>query len=160
ETVMPPRREGDAFLCMSRLVPEKGVDVLLEGWVRAFPEGTPPIRLTASGDSAAMLHERYGRYPGVTFTGHLPREQLLEELSTARAVSVPSRCYEGFPRVIVEAYAARVPVIASRVGSLVELIDDGNTGLHVTPDDPDDMARALRQIADAPSVAEQMGERA
>jgi glycosyltransferase involved in cell wall biosynthesis len=42
----------------------------------------------------------------------------------------------------------------------VELIDDGGTGLHVTPDDPDDMARALRQLAESPALAERMGDQA
>ena len=160
EQAVPARRAGDAFLCMSRLVPEKGVDVLLEGWKRAFPDGSPPLHLTASGDSGAELMERYGRLPGVTFLGHVSREELMTELSAARAVVVPSRCYEGFPRVIVEAYAARVPVIASRVGSLVELVRDGETGLHVGMDDVDDMARVLRRFADDPAAGERMGEEA
>jgi glycosyltransferase involved in cell wall biosynthesis len=160
EPAVPERLPGNAFLCMSRLVPEKGVDVLLEGWKRAFPDGNPPLHLTASGDSGAELMERYGRLPGVTFLGHVSRDELMAELSAARAVVVPSRCYEGFPRVIVEAYAARVPIVASRVGSLVELVRDGETGLHVEMGDPDDMARALRRLADDPESAVRMGEEA
>lgn len=159
EPALPTRHEdgGGAFLCMSRIVPEKGTDVLLEGWRRAFPDGAPPLRLTASGDSAAELRERYGHLPGVTFLGHVERSVLLDELVNARAVIVPSRCYEGFPRVVAEAYAAGVPVIASRVGSLTELVEEGVTGLQVEAGDPDDMARALRALASSEELRVRLG---
>ena len=157
EAENPPRRPGPAFLCMSRLSPEKGVEVLLEGWRRAFPDGDPPVRLTASGDLADQLKAQYGGLPGVTFLGHVERSVLRDELSRARAVVVPSRCYEGFPRVVAEAYAASVPIIASRVGSLAELVEDGVTGLQVAMGDPDDMARALRRLADDEQLTARLG---
>lgn len=69
EQALPPRRPGPAFVCMSRLSPEKGVDVFLEGWRRAFPQGGPPVRLTASGPLGAELRAEYGDLPGVTFLG-------------------------------------------------------------------------------------------
>jgi glycosyltransferase involved in cell wall biosynthesis len=156
ESAFPPRQPGPAFLCMSRIVPEKGVDVLLEGWRRAFPDGSPPLHLTASGESAAELQAKYGSLPGVTFLGHVERSVLLDEVTRSKAIIVPSRCYEGFPRVVVEAYAAGVPVVASRVGSLTELIEDGVTGLQVEMGDPDDMARALRRLADSDELCEQL----
>jgi glycosyltransferase involved in cell wall biosynthesis len=62
--------------------------------------------------------------------------------------------------VIVEAYAARVPIVASRVGSLVELVRDGETGLHVEMGDPDDMAKVLRRLAGDPDLGRRMGEAA
>ena len=157
ERSLPPRRGGGGFLCMSRLVPEKGVDVLLEGWRRAFPAGTPPLRLTASGDSEAKLRAEYGHVPGVTFLGYLERSRLLEEISKARAIVVPSRCYEGFPRVVVEAYAAGVPIVASRVGSLAELVEEGVTGLQFRMGDPDDVARALSELAHSDELCERLG---
>ncbi len=155
---LPPRRFGGAFLCMSRIVPEKGVDVLLEGYRRAFGDGGgPELRLTASGDMLEQLRAEYGDVPGITFLGHVSRERLYRELSSARAVVVPSRCYEGFPRVVVEAYAAGVPVIASNSGSLAELVDDGQTGLLVTTGDADAMAGALLRLAGSDGLAEQLG---
>ena len=82
---------------------------------------------------------------------------LYELLSTARAVVGPSRTYEGVPRVIAEAYAAGVPVVASDVGSLTALVDDHETGLLVRVDDPDDMARALRELADSDELCAGLG---
>jgi len=154
----PTPRPGSAFLCMSRLSSEKGVDVLLEGWRRAFPEGTPPIRLAGSGDQAGRLRAEYGGLPGVMFLGHLDRDALFRELSGARAVVVPSRWYEGSPRAVIEAYAAGVPIVASRIGSLAELVDDGATGLLTAPGDPDEMASALRRLADSHELATQLGK--
>jgi glycosyltransferase involved in cell wall biosynthesis len=157
ETSVRPRRPGPAFLCMSRLSPEKGVEVLLEGWRRAFPDGDPPVRLTAGGPLGPQLQAEYGTLPGVTFLGHVERETLMDELSQARAVVIPSRCYEGFPRVVVEAYAASVPLVASRFGSLTELVEDGVTGLHVEMGNPDDMARALRRLAESDELTAKLG---
>jgi glycosyltransferase involved in cell wall biosynthesis len=148
ERALPPRQPGRHFLSMSRLVPEKGVDVLLEGWKRAFPSGGPPLHLTASGDAFDELYGRYGELPDVSFLGQVERSVLYDELVSARAVIVPSRCYEGFPRVVAEAYAVGVPIVASRTGSLTELVEEGVTGLQTTVGDPDDMARALRLLAD------------
>jgi glycosyltransferase involved in cell wall biosynthesis len=152
-----PRRRGDAFLCMSRMSPEKGVEVLLEGWARAFPDGSSPVRLTASGPLSEQLKARYGSLPGVTFLGHVSRSELYDELSRARAVVVPSRCYEGFPRVVVEAYATGVPLVASRYGSLTELVEEDVTGLQVEMGDPDDMARALRRLAESDELTDRLG---
>lgn len=154
---LPPRRPGDHFLSMSRIVPEKGVDVLLEGWRRAFPDGSPSLWLSAAGESAGELQAEYGHLPGITFLGQVTRSALYESLTTARAVVVPSRCYEGFPRVVAEAYAAGVPIVASRVGSLTELVVENETGLQVRVGDPDDMARALRQLADSEELCERLG---
>ena len=59
------------------------------------------------------------------------------ELRRALALVVPSIWFEGFPLVVLEAYAAGTPVIASRLGSLGEIVADGTTGLLVPPNDPD-----------------------
>ncbi len=155
---LPPRRTGRHFLSLSRLTPEKGVDVLLEGWHRAFPSGSPPLLLTGGvEESGAELRAKYGHLPGLTFLGQVERSQVYESLVTASALIVPSRCYEGFPRVVAEAYAVGVPVVASRVGSLVELIVEDETGLQVQVDDPDDMARALRRLADSEELCVRLG---
>jgi glycosyltransferase involved in cell wall biosynthesis len=61
---------------------------------------------------------------------------------------------------LVEAYAAGVPVIASRLGSLEELVEDGRTGLHVAPGDATDLARALAWSHDHPEDMQRMGEAA
>src|ERR1700732_3415444 len=59
---------------------------------------------------------------------------------------LPSQCYENFPRVVIEAFAKGTPVIASKLGGMAEIVDDGRTGLHFKPGDPADLAMKVRSI--------------
>jgi glycosyltransferase involved in cell wall biosynthesis len=152
-----PRRDG-GFVCLSRMAPEKGVDVLLDAWAQAFPIGGERLRIVGSGDLDAELRARAATLHGVEFTGQLPRDRGLEILAGARALVVPSRWYEVFPRIVAEAYALGIPVIASRLGSLEEIVADGETGLHVEAGDPADLARALRALAGDAAPAERLGD--
>jgi glycosyltransferase involved in cell wall biosynthesis len=154
-----PSYDG-GFLCLSRLYPEKGVDVLLDAWAEAFPDGGAQLRVVGSGELEAGLRRRGEGLNGVEFTGQLPREEGMRLLSAARALVVPSRWYEVFPRIVAEAYALGVPVVASRIGSLAEIVHDGETGLLVEPGDAADLARALRRLAAAPDEARRLGEAA
>src|SRR5207253_4200048 len=77
----------------------------------------------------------------------------------ARALLVPSRWYEGAPRVVLEAYAAGVPVLASRIGALPELVEDGESGLLAAPDDVPAWRAALERLSDD-AESERMGARA
>jgi len=72
----------------------------------------------------------------------------------------PSRWYEGFPMTIAEAYACGTPVIASRLGAMAEIIDDGRTGLHFTPGDADDLARKVEWAWTHPNEMRDMGRNA
>src|SRR5436190_23308519 len=154
----PPAPTYDGgFLCLSRLYPEKGVDVLLDAWERAFPDGGPRLRIVGSGELESEMRDRAAGLPGVELTGQVPRERGLEILAGARALVVPSRWYEVFPRIVAEAYALGVPVIASRLGSLGEIVTDGETGLHAAPGDAADLARALRALAADRTLAERLG---
>ena len=56
-------------------------------------------------------------------------------MQTAKLLLVPSQCYENFPRVIAEAFSCGVPVVASRLGSLAEIVEDGKTGILFEPQD-------------------------
>ncbi len=154
----PPRPPYDGgFLCLSRLYPEKGVDVLLDAWAQAFPDGGQRLRIVGSGDLEAEIRSCAAGLPGVELTGQVPRERGLEILAGARALVVPSRWYEVFPRIVAEAYSLGVPVIASRIGSLGEIVTDGETGLHAEAGDAADLARALRALAGDRELAEQLG---
>ena len=89
--------------------------------------------------------------------GRLETDDVQRRVRSARAVVVPSVWYEVFGRVVAEAYAAGVPVIASRIGGLPELVRDGETGHLVDPGDPDDLARALLAQENDPMGSQTMG---
>ena len=114
---------GDHFLFLGRLASEKGLDTVLAAW------GTdPPGPLVVAGDGPEAATLRRSAPSGVEFRGAVPAEQVPSLIRGARSVLLPSRWYEAAPRTITEAYAAGVPVIASRIGALTEAVQDGTTG--------------------------------
>jgi len=136
-------RAGTYFLVLSRLSAEKGVAELVRTWTADFGKlrivGDGPERATIEG----LAHSR---------DVHLERPVAPDEIPTlmadARAVIVPSVCYESQSRVVVEAYAAGVPVIASRIGGLPEIVTDGETGVTVEPGDGQGWAAATKLLSD------------
>jgi glycosyltransferase involved in cell wall biosynthesis len=149
-----PRREGpgDYFLFLGRLSPEKGLGTLLRVWSRSRE------RLVVAGEGPQR--ELLRRAPStVDYRGELSAAEIPSLLARARALLLPSLSYEGAPRVVLEAYASGVPVVATRLGALPELIDDGGSGLLVPPGDVEAWVAAVEQLADG-AEAERMGERA
>ncbi len=147
-----------AFVCVSRLSSEKGVDVLCRAWREAFADRTEELDVIGAGDDGSTLIGDAQGARGLVFRGQLAHEDTVQAIADARAVVVPSRCYEVFPRVVVEAYSAGTPVIASRLGSLAEVVVDGQTGLLVAPGDADALAVAMRRIAESPSLRRDLGD--
>ena len=147
-----PRRTGtgDYFLYVGRLSPEKGLEAVLEQW-RAIDA---PLVVVGDGPQADTL--RAIAPAGVEFRGALGAAKIPEVIASARAVLVPSLAFEGAPRVVVEAYAAGVPVLASRSGALPELVEDGESGLLVDASDPRGWAAAVASLSDD-ATAERMG---
>lgn len=81
-------------------------------------------------------------------------------MSRAAFLVLPSACYEGFPRTLVEAYACGLPVIASRHGSLRELVHEGRTGLLFEPGDASGLAERIRWAQANPAAMLEMGRTA
>ena len=141
---------GEYFLYLGRLAPEKAVDTLMEAWRRA------PGRLVVMGDGPEAGRLRRGAPPHVEFVGQVATAEVPGILARARAVLVPSRWYEPAGRVALEAYASHVPVVASRIGALPELVEEGVTGLLADPDRPRDWADAAERLSDD-GVSERLG---
>ena len=129
----------DYALYIGRLSPEKGLDTLLDAW-----HDSPHIPLNLIGDGP--LFEQVQRkindncLDTVNVLGKKNRGETFSYLRSARYLIVPTLCYENFPLVIVEAYAMGIPVIASRLGAIAEIVKDGITGLLFNPGDPLDLA--------------------
>jgi glycosyltransferase involved in cell wall biosynthesis len=138
------RREGtgDHFLFLGRLSPEKGLQTLLAAWRNTHAK----LLVVGDGPEASRLRAAAG--PNVDFAGPVPQTRVAEILRGARALLLPSLWYEAQPRVILEAYAAGVPVVASRIGGLPDLVVEGGSGLLVPPNDPDAWARAAGRLLD------------
>ncbi len=136
-----PRDElGRYALYAGRLTHEKGTHVLLDAWKRL--DSDVPLRVAGDGPLREQLERRVAdeRIANVTFLGALPPVKLMSELRSARVLVFPSHWYEGMPMAIVEAFACGVPTIASHLGGMREMIDEGRTGLLVVPADAGDLA--------------------
>jgi len=151
--------QGSA-LFVGRLSPEKGVATLLAAWQRLG--NSIPLRVVGDGPLQAEL-EGYARQHGLSdvfFHGRLNPEQTLAAMKGSRFLVVPSEWYETFGRVAVEAFACGVPVIASRLGAMQEIVEDGRTGLHFTPGDPDHLAAKVEWAWTHPEEMAAMGRAA
>jgi len=145
---------GRHALFLGRLVPEKGVITMLRAW-RHVPI---PLRVAGAGPLDARVRAAEAASGGrIRYLGFLPQKQVSEELRTASFVVVPSEWYEGFGVVIAEAFAHGVPVLASRLGSIDEVVADGRTGLLFSPGDSVDLAAKARWLARHPAQREAMG---
>ena len=136
----------------------KGVDVLLEAFalLQAEPGRRGRFRLELFGDSTDRAFvgqlERRARELGAGWNGAYDPSGLATVLAGLDLLVVPSIWVENQPLVIREAFAARRPVLASRVGALPESVRDGVDGLLFEPGDPADLARALARLLDEPGL--------
>ncbi|MGH7776438.1 MAG: glycosyltransferase [Candidatus Dormibacterales bacterium] len=151
---------GGPLLYAGRLSPEKGVDVLLEALARLDP--VPEVLVAGDGPARGALEARAAALPPgrVRFLGRVDKETVKDLMALSSAVVVPSRWHENQPMVVLEAFAAGVPVVATSLGGLPELVEDGVTGQVVPPVDPAALARALAALAADPARALGMGTRA
>jgi glycosyltransferase involved in cell wall biosynthesis len=146
------------FLTVANLRPEKAHEVLLSAAAQ-LRSRYPQIQFLIAGDGprAAELQAlaaRLGVQAHVTFLGH--REDVPALLARADAFVLPSRS-EAFPNGAIEAMAAGLPVVASAVGGLLDLIEDGRTGLLVRPDDAAALAAAVESLVLSPARCETIG---
>jgi glycosyltransferase involved in cell wall biosynthesis len=149
------------FLFVGRLRIRKGVEVLLEalrGLQDRFPEAC--LLIAGDGEHRAALERRaaeLGLGPAVRFLGRCNATRVRSLLRGARALVVPS-IYEGMPLVVLEAMEAGVPVIASAVSGIPEVVEDGVTGWLVPPEAPEVLAAALAAALIDPAEAARRGD--
>jgi glycosyltransferase involved in cell wall biosynthesis len=138
-------RAGDYVLFAGRICHEKGIATLLEAW-RSGP-GMPPLRIAGDGPMAAEMREQIRELKNVEWIGRLSRDQVLGEMRGAMALVMPSIWYEGFPVSVAEAYATGLPVIASNIGALPEVVKHERTGLVFEPGNAREFSDAVRRLA-------------
>ena len=148
-----PDQSRAGGLYVGRLSIEKGVSVLLEA-VRLFASFI--LNVIGTGP----LTEQVSRQSGIKVLGWQDATMVELHMRTASFLVVPSICYETFGLTVVEAFACGTPVIASRLGSLAEIVADGVTGLLFDPGSADDLARKIAWASNHPDRMRQMGNRA
>lgn len=149
---------GDFFLFAGRLSPDKGVGTLLDAWSEQHPPA--PLRIAGGGQMLVDVGQAASASTMVEQLGPLDRPDLIEQMRQARMLIFPSQVYENFPVTLAEAFACGLPVIASRVGAMAEIVDDGRTGLHFNPGDPDDLRQKVRWAWEHPDEIDRMAAEA
>ncbi len=142
---------GDFALYVGRLSVEKGLDTLLEAWEKL--NQPIPLKIVGDGPLSDMVQKAVDRLPNITWLGRLPMNRVHSLMGDAKFLVFPSKWYETFGRVAVEAYAKGTPVIASNIGAIAEIVDSERTGLHFTPGDASDLANKVDWLlANAPTL--------
>lgn len=161
-----PARDGRAprLLYVGRVNEDKGVGDLLVAF-GALTDAFPGTTLTIVGPEDDFDRERVLASSAVdrslvTFAGSLAPREIADLLAECDALAMPSRLREGQPRVLIEAMAAGVPIVATDVGSIAELTGNGTAALLVPPADPPALAEALRTILTDGSLAERLSKAA
>jgi glycosyltransferase involved in cell wall biosynthesis len=127
---------GSYALFVGRLSPEKGIAVLAEAW-----KDLRHIPLLVAGDGPLAGTQ----WPsGVTWIGRQPHDKILELMREARILIFPSEWYEGAPMTLIEAFACGLPVIASNLGSMAEMVSHERIGLLFNAGDAANLARNVR----------------
>ncbi|HET6893108.1 MAG TPA: glycosyltransferase family 4 protein [Pyrinomonadaceae bacterium] len=144
-------RRGGLFV--GRLSPEKGVDTLL-GAIELLPNLTLDVSGTGPEQTKLMAHRR------IQALGWQEQSAVYQRMCQASYLVMPSLWYENFPRTLVEAFACALPVIASRLGAMAELIEDGKTGLLCEPGSASALAEKLAWAESNPEEMRRMGENA
>ena len=144
------RQRKKSALFVGRLSLEKGVETLIDAWKKI------DYHLEIAGTSSLLQKLKKNSPDNVTFLGHLSKEKIINRMAESSFLIMPSIWYEGFPMVIVESFACGLPVVASRLGSMEEIIQDGITGIHFNPGNSDDLSEKIRELISSPERIKQM----
>jgi glycosyltransferase involved in cell wall biosynthesis len=150
--------EGDYFVYFGRLLPEKGIDILIRA--AGNVEGARCLIVGEGPEEAALklAAEEFGS-GRVEFTGYLGGDDFRRTVAGARFVVLPSCWYENLPFTVMEAMAAGKAVIATDIGGIPEMVDDGETGLLFPLGDETALRDCLAKLDSDPELRNTMGRR-
>jgi GT2 family glycosyltransferase/glycosyltransferase involved in cell wall biosynthesis len=165
--VLPPQRQRRGASVPLRLAfagglqPSKGLHVLLDA-IETLPDGSVTLDVFGSAtayhgddDYRSSLEARLG-YPAVRRLGPVPHERMAARLADVDVLVMPSIWVENAPFIIREAFAAGVPVVASNLGGMAEMVRHEQNGLSFAPGDAADLAAQLRRVIEAPGLLESL----
>jgi glycosyltransferase involved in cell wall biosynthesis len=173
-TVFHPKRriapsDVPLILSVGRLREKKGLDTLIEACHLLRLRGQPfRCEIVGYGEEQERLQAliaNHGLQAQVQLTGKLTREHVIDRYARASVYVQPSRVAadgdrDGIPNVLLEAMAMSVPVVATNVSGIPEIVCHGRNGLLIEPDDPTALADAVSQLIDDPALGAALGQAA
>ncbi|HSW13470.1 MAG TPA: glycosyltransferase [Solimonas sp.] len=160
-TALPWAERDDVAVFVGRLCDEKGIWTLFEAWQR-LGEAAPRLRIIGAGPALPALQQRLAGTAlaaRIELLGALPHAEAMAQLARARLLVYPSQWYEPFGMSVIEAYARGVPVLASRLGGLAELVRDGDSGALFEAGDPASLAQQVTELWQHPIRLQALAQR-
>ncbi|MBV6459821.1 MAG: D-inositol-3-phosphate glycosyltransferase [Fimbriimonadaceae bacterium] len=151
----PGDHQDATALFVGRLDAYKGIRTLLRAW-----EFVAGLNLTIIGDGDLRPEVEAIRSPHIKYLGPQPADRVIEEMKRSKLLVFTSELYEGFPRVIVEAFATGLPVVVSDCGSAATVVESDKTGVHFRTGDAVDLADRVNELAAAPEKLAALSEAA
>ena len=153
--------DGHRLLYVGRLSASKGLPILLDSLV-TLKDIYPELILTVVGDGEdrSMITarvEQLGLQTQVKFVGYQSQTEVRQHLQQSNIFVLPSFA-EGIPVVLMEAMAARLPVIATQIAGVSELVEDGVNGYVIPPGEPNVLASRLAQLLEDQALCDRLGE--
>lgn len=149
------RCKGRKIIYIGRLIKGKGVSDLIVG-IRQLPK----YEILIIGDGPERRHlETLASGMSVTFTGEIMPDRILEYFKEARVLVLPSYIGDGMPNVILEAMACGIPVVATRIAGVPDLVEDGETGFLFETGDIQQMVTYIRRLMSDDQLWNRQGSR-
>lgn len=151
----PGNRTGGYALYAGRLAKEKGIVTLLNAWERSGLSF--PLKIAGVGPLEQVVADAAERVDSIEYLGWQPSSELLRLMGDAALLVMPTEFYEGHPRVAIEAFARRVPVVSSRIGAMAEMIEDGVSGVLFNAGDAEDLVNKVSWAISNPDRLAEIG---
>ena len=139
--------KGNYAVFVGRLASEKGLDTLVDAWMK-FSENNDRISLKIVGDGpdSSVIEEGAKSSKSVEYLGRLPNQEVYDVVGNAACLIFPSTGYESLPKTLIESMAVGTPVIGSAIGSIPEIVKQGETGLLYKAGDDHELAGQLEKF--------------
>lgn len=148
--------ERDPYVVFAgRLTAEKGLVCLLKAWA-IWGAAAPELRIVGDGDLRAELEHMAEGLP-VRFMGQLPTAEAKAQIAAACLLVLPSECFEGFPMVLLEAFAFGTPVAVSNLGPLPSIVEHAVTGVVFQAAHPESLLQGVRGAWELGGTLERLG---
>jgi glycosyltransferase involved in cell wall biosynthesis len=144
---------GECVAFVGRASPEKGIEDFL-----AAARLAPDLPFVVAGATERMPHLVAQSPQNVKWLGFLKGKELDDLYLQSRMVVMPSRCFEGFPNAVTHAMIAGKPVVATRLGGMSEIVEDGVTGYLFEKGNVTELAEKLRALYQSPGLCQKMGQ--
>lgn len=152
--ITPGNHDGNYALFVGRLITQKGIETMIKAW--SLLGGKIPLKIAGSGYLSNYVTANLPE--NVSYLGQMPRQDIINLMRNATLLIFPSEWYEGFPMTIVEAFATELPVVASRLGGMAEIVKPGYSGWHFNSGDAYNLASVVQRAWQDSTELKRRGE--